>query len=282
MNYYKIQAMKQILFLLMILSSITRTYAAKVDTIKVVSNVMHKTITNVVIIPDGDKIPKNGFPVVYLLHGAYGNQHDWITKVPLIKEYADQYQLMIVCPDGGFTSWYFDSVIDSTMKYETYVSKELVVVIDAKYHTIADKKGRAITGLSMGGHGAFYLAFRNQDVWGAAGSMSGGLDIRPFPNSWDIAKRLGSLAGNKETWENNTDINLVHLLDGKSPKLIFDCGTSDFFYDCNKRMHTILLERNIPHDYTERPGKHDWQYWSNSIKYHLLFFNDFFNTNNNI
>jgi S-formylglutathione hydrolase FrmB len=278
---YKTEAMKQILFLLMILSGITRTYAAKVDTLKVVSSLMHKTITNIVIIPDGDKIPKNGFPVVYLLHGAYGNQNDWITKVPLIKEYADQYQLMIVCPDGGFTSWYFDSVIDSTMKYETYVSKELIVAIDTKYHTIADKKGRAITGLSMGGHGAFYLAFRHQDVWGAAGSMSGGLDIRPFPNSWDIAKRLGSFAGNKETWENNTDINLIYLLDGKSPKLIFDCGTSDFFYDCNKRMHTILLERNIPHDYTERPGKHDWQYWSNSIKYHLLFFNDFFNTNNN-
>lgn len=281
MDYYKKQLMRKILFLLLMFSGITSTYAAKVDTLKVLSKAMNKTISNVVIIPDGDKVPKNGFPVVYLLHGATGNQNDWITKDPAIKEYADQYQLMIVCPDGGFTSWYFDSPVDSTMKYETYISRELIAAIDTKYHTIKDKKGRAISGLSMGGHGAFFLAFRHQDVWGAAGSMSGGLDIRPFPNSWDIPKRLGSYAANKEVWENSTDINLVYLLDGKSPKLIFDCGTSDFFYDCNKRMHEILLQRNIPHDYTERPGRHDWQYWSNSIKYHLLFFNDFFDSNSN-
>jgi S-formylglutathione hydrolase FrmB len=281
MNHDKKQSMKQLLFLFMILSGITSTYAAKVDTLKVASKAMNKTIPNIVIIPDGDAVPVNGFPVVYLLHGATGNQNDWITKDPAIKEYADQYQLMIVCPDGGFTSWYFDSPADPTMKYETYISQELIAAIDKKYNTIADRKGRAISGLSMGGHGAFYLAFRHQDVWGAAGSMSGGLDIRPFPNNWDIPKRLGSYADNKEVWENNTDINLVYLLDGKRLKLIFDCGTDDFFYDCNKRMHEILLERNIPHDYTERPGNHNWQYWANSVKYHLLFFNDFFNNNNN-
>ena len=270
--------MKKLIILLIILCGITSTFAAKVDTLKVVSKAMNKTILNIVIIPDAVAVPKHGFPVVYLLHGASGNQNDWITKVPAIKEYADQYHLMIVCPDGGFTSWYFDSPVDPTMKYETYVSKELIAAIDAKYNTIADSKGRAISGLSMGGHGAFYLAFRHQDVWGAAGSMSGGLDIRPFPGSWDISKRLGSYIENKEIWENNTDINLVYLLDGKSLKLIFDCGTSDFFYDCNKRMHNLLLERNIPHDYIERPGRHDWQFWSNSIKYHLLFFDDFFNS----
>jgi S-formylglutathione hydrolase FrmB len=270
--------MKRLIIMLIIFSGIMSAYAAKVDTLKVVSKSMNKTVLNIVIIPDKGEIPKNGFPVVYLLHGASGNQNDWIKNVPAVKDYADQYHLMIVCPDGGFTSWYFDSPVDPTMKYETYVSKELIAAVDGNYHTIADKKGRAISGLSMGGHGAFYLAFRHQDIWGAAGSMSGGLDIRPFPNSWDIAKRLGNYAENKKNWEDNSDINLVYLLDGKSLKLIFDIGTSDFFYDCNKRMHELLLERNIPHDYTERPGSHNWQFWTNSIKYHLLFFNDFFNS----
>jgi S-formylglutathione hydrolase FrmB len=273
--------MKQIFVLFMIFCGITNTFASKVDTLKVVSQAMNKTVSNVVIIPDAATVPENRFPVVFLLHGAYENQSAWIRQVPAIKEYADQYQIMIVCPDGGFTSWYFDSPVDPTMKYETYVAKELIAAIDAKYPTIADKKGRAITGLSMGGHGAFYLAFRHQDVWGAAGSMSGGLDILPFPNNWDIPKRLGTYAENKEVWENNTDINLIYLLDGRNLKLIFDCGTGDFFYDCNKRMHEILLERNIPHDYTERPGVHDWKYWSNSVKYHLLFFNDFFDNKRN-
>ena len=173
--------MKKILFLFLILCGITSAFAAQVDTLKVVSKAMNKTIPNIVIIPDGVTASKNAFPVVYLLHGAYENQKAWLREVPALKDYADQYKIMIVCPDGGFTSWYFDSPIDPTMKYETFVSKELIAAVDAKYPTIADKKGRAITGLSMGGHGAFYLAFRHQDVWGAAGSMSGGLGYSPIP-----------------------------------------------------------------------------------------------------
>ena len=134
----------------------------------------------------------------------------------------------------------------------------------------------------MGGHGAFYLAFRHPEVWGAAGSMSGGLDIRPFPNNWDIAKRLGTYAENKTNWEENTVINLVYLLDGRNLKLIFDCGVNDFFYDVNKRMHEKLLERNIPHEYVERPGAHNWEYWTNAVKYHVLFFHDFFESSNEV
>ena len=128
----------------------------------------------------------------------------------------------------------------------------------------------------MGGHGAFYLAFRHQDIWGAAGSMSGGLDIRPFPENWDLSKRLGTYAENREQWEDNTVINMLYLLKGDHLKLIFDCGINDFFYDGNKRMHQQLMERNIPHDYIERPGSHNWEYWANAIQYQLLYFDAFF------
>ncbi|HEV7330471.1 MAG TPA: alpha/beta hydrolase-fold protein [Flavisolibacter sp.] len=66
---------------------------------------------------------------------------------------------MIVCPDGAFGSWYFDNPVDTTLKYETYISKELVVWVDKNYKTIASPKGRAITGLSVGGHGALIMPF---------------------------------------------------------------------------------------------------------------------------
>jgi len=197
--------------------------------------------------------------------------------VPAIQSYADQYNIIIVCPDGASTSWYFDSPVDSTMRYETYVVTELISEVDSKYKTIPDRLGRAITGLSMGGHGAFYLAFRHQDVWGAAGSMSGGLDIRPFPERWAIAQRLGPYVENQAVWDKNTVINMVYLLNEKDLKLIFDVGVNDFFYNVNKAMHVKLLASNIPHDYIERPGKHTWSYWENSIKYQLLFFNNYFN-----
>ena len=271
------KTMKLKLILLFVCCNVFLLKASQVDTVFVKSESMSKSIANIVILPDSYASQKESFPVLYLLHGAGGNHTDWISKVPAIKEYADQYNMIIVCPDGNATSWYFDSPVDEKMRYETYLSKELTGSIDKTYNTTATKSGRAITGLSMGGHGAFYLAFKHQDIWGAAGSMSGGLDIRPFPKNWDLSKRLGDYSEYKENWENNTVINLVYKLKGDSLKLIFDCGVDDFFYDANKRLHEKLMERNIPHDYTERPGGHSWDYWANSIKYHLLFFDDYFN-----
>tara|TARA_B110000091_G_C13756015_1_gene449903 strand:+ start:485 stop:1297 length:813 start_codon:yes stop_codon:yes gene_type:complete len=265
----------KIIVLLLICNTIS-IIASQIDTVMVVSASMNKSIPNIVILPDNYSTEKENFSVLYLLHGAGGDYADWISKVPRIKEYADKYNIIIVCPDGGLTSWYFDSPIDKTMKYETYISKELIDTIDKKYKTSAKKSARAITGLSMGGHGAFYLAFKHQDIWGAAGSMSGGLDIRPFPNNWDLPKRLGNYSDHQQYWEKNTVINMVYKLKGDSLKLIFDCGISDFFYDANRRLHEKLIEKNIPHDYIERPGSHNWDYWSNSIKYQLLFFNDYF------
>lgn len=268
--------MKQKFILLLLVFTSFVAKAAQIDTLKVWSAAMKKSIPNLVILPEGYDGQKDKFPVLYLLHGAGGDYTNWVAKVPDLKSHADAYNMIIVCPDGGVTSWYFDSPIDPEMKYETYLSKELIASIDQTYRTLAEQSGRAITGLSMGGHGAFYLAFRHQDVWGAAGSMSGGVDIRPFPNNWDLAKRLGNYAEFPEHWEAHTVINLVYQLQGDNLKLIFDCGLSDFFYDANRRLHEKLVERNIPHDYIERPGNHNWEYWTNAIKYQLLFFDTYF------
>jgi S-formylglutathione hydrolase FrmB len=222
---------------------------------------------------------KSNFPVLYLLHGAFGKYSDWIKKVPEIKKYANQYQIIIVCPDGDPFSWYFDSPVDENYKYETYVSNELIAEIDKKYPTIKSKKGRAITGLSMGGHGAFYLAFRHQNIYGATGSMSGGMDLVQFANAknLELTKRLGSYKEYPENWINNTIVNMTNLVQGKDLKIYFDCGIDDFLYQTNIELHKKMIEQNIPHDFTERPGKHNWNYWANSIKYHLVFFDSFFN-----
>lgn len=251
------------------------THAAVVDTVDTYSASMKKTIKAVVITPD-NYANAQALPVVYLLHGYSGNYADWITKAKGFEKAADQLQIIIVCSDGGYGSWYWDSPIDPNFKYETYVSKELVDWVDSKYKTIKNRKGRAITGLSMGGHGALYLALRHQDVFGAAGSMSGGVDIRPFPNNWDMALRLGKYSEYPERWEKNTVINMLNLLQPNSLALLIDCGTEDFFYKVNENLHQQLLYRNIPHDYITRPGAHNWNYWTNSIQYQLLFMNNYF------
>ena len=128
----------------------------------------------------------------------------------------------------------------------------------------------------MGGHGGLYLGFRHQDVFGACGSMSGGVDIRPFPNNWDISKRLGKQSEHPENWEKNSVINQLYLLTPNSIKIILDCGTEDFFYDVNIRLHNELKYRNIPHDFISRPGGHNREYWENAVKYQALFFAEYF------
>jgi len=253
--------------------------ASNVDTLIVHSKAMNKDIKNVVITPDGYEKNTESFSTVYLLHGAGGDHKAWLKVAPKLKAYADHYNIIIVCPNGHVKSWYLDSPIDPSFKYETYVSKELVSAVDDKYRTIKNAKARAITGYSMGGHGALYLAFKNFDVWGVAASMSGGVDIRPYALKWGIPDRLGSFAEYPEHWEKNSVINLVHLISNKELTFQVDCGTGDFFYADNKRFHEKLLERKIPHEYVERPGKHNPEYWRNSIKYQLLFFTEFFKNN---
>ncbi|WP_316850375.1 alpha/beta hydrolase [Pedobacter agri] len=258
------------------------TFAAIVDTVVTQSKSMKKEIKAVVVKPQLYEGSAKRFPVLYLLHGAGGKYSDWLLNTKdkeAVKKLVDNFGIIVVCPDGGVTSWYFDSPIDPTYQYETYVSKELIDFVDGHYRTINDKTGRAITGLSMGGHGGLYLGFRHQDVYGACGSMSGGVDIRPFPENWNIAKRLGPYNQFPERWEANTVINLTHLLSPNKLAIIFDVGRNDFFYDVNVALHDKLIARNIPHDFTVRPGVHNFEYWENAIAYQMMYFSKFFEKN---
>ena len=128
----------------------------------------------------------------------------------------------------------------------------------------------------MGGHGALYLAIRHQDLFSAAGSMSGGVDIRPFPNNWGMSKRLGTIDEHPDNWERNTVINMTDRLRPDSLKIVFECGTDDFFLGVNRALHEKLLKEGIPHDFYERPGGHNWAYWSNAVQYQMLFFSNAF------
>ena len=245
--------------------------AAKVDTVVTHSNSMSRDIKVVVIRPDNYN-KKEKYPVLYLLHGFSGNYADWVKKVPSIVPLADQYHCLIVCPDGNFASWYFDSPVSNGLKYETYVASELVSWIDEHYHTIANRTGRAITGLSMGGHGALYLAIRHQDTYAAAGSMSGCVDLVPFSKSFGISGVLGDYESNQQRWKENSVINMLDQIKPNSLAIIFDCGYSDGFYPSNMEMHNRLVQMKIPHDFTVRDGGHSWEYWGNSIVYQMLFF----------
>ena len=167
----------------------TFCYASKVDTIEIPSAAMNKTYKAAIAFPDAYAKSKKNFPVLYLLHGGYGHFNDWLLKTPdkmLVRNLADQYNIIIVMPEGESFSYYVDSPVDQNSKFETYIIKEVIPFIDSKYRTVKDKKGRVITGLSMGGYGSLYLSTRHPELFAAAGSMSGALD--PNMSTWKLDK----------------------------------------------------------------------------------------------
>jgi S-formylglutathione hydrolase FrmB len=268
--------MRKIFLGLSLLVLICSVSASTVDTIAIPSDAMHKSIKAVIIKPDSYTQDGKRFPVVYLLHGFGGAFRNWVSKVPHIKQLADEYQIIVVCPDGAIGSWYFDSPVDSSYKYETFIGTEVPRYIDANFKTIADRKARAITGFSMGGHGGIFLAFRHSELYSACGSMSGALHVTVITKGYQVEKRLGDTAINRKYWNDWSALNVVENKPKDSLGIIIDCGTEDRVMPMNRAMHDKLLKLKISHEYTERPGNHDWRYWNIAIDYQLLYFSKHF------
>ncbi len=250
--------------------------AARVDTLLVNSPSMKKQVEVVFILPDKSlQANPEACPVIYLLHGHGGYAKRWIEIKPELPAIADEKGLIFVCPDGK-DSWYWDSPLHADYRYETFVSSELVRYTDEHYATKNDRRFRAISGLSMGGHGALWLGIRHKDVFGAAASMSGGVDIRPFPNNWNMKDQLGEYETNKAVWDAHTVMTQLDKISNGDLALLVDCGEDDFFLPVNLELHKQLLARKIDHDFITRPGGHTSAYWNNSVDYHILFFQKFF------
>ncbi|MEO7265118.1 MAG: alpha/beta hydrolase family protein [Ferruginibacter sp.] len=267
------------LFFIFSLFTALQTTAGTADTTSIYSNAMHKSFNCVIVKPDSYANKKSSFETVYLLHGHGGYYSNWISQVPQLKKYADDYQIIIVCPEGKSASWYFDSPVIDSMQFETYISKEVPAYIDAHYNTIKNKNARAITGLSMGGHGALFLAFRHPDLFSACGSMSGAFIINLIAPD----KRYGiqTILGDSSNFQRYLDYNIMKEMENypkDSLAIIIDCGNEDFIIEMSRMVHKKMLQLKIPHDYIERPGKHEWNYWRKALPYQLLFFRNYFDS----
>lgn len=269
--------MKLFCLLSLFLMASSTTKAGRVDTLEIYSPSMRKAIRCVIITPDQYTVQGKPYPVLYLLHGWSGNYSGWLKDAPQLQQHADTYQMLVICPDGGYDSWYLNSPVDSTVRYETHITQEVVPFIDYYYHTRKEPGGRAIAGLSMGGHGALYLGARHPELFGAAGSMAGGLDLRPFKNNnWDLEGVLGNPGSHWDNWEHCSAVNLVEQIKANQLQLIIDCGVEDFFLETNRDMHQRLLKAGVGHEYTERPGGHSGAYWGSAVDFQVLFFDKYF------
>lgn len=260
--------------------------AATVDTIDVASPSMKTTYKAAVALPTSYGKNTASYPVLYLLHGANGHFRSWSIRPPnnkkLVENMADQYNMIIVMPEGEVFGWYYDNPQNPENQFETHIIKEVIPKVDATYRTVKSNKGRVISGLSMGGHGAIYLSTRHPDMFCAAGTMSGAMDMNftkyrttqlSTPEQKQrYVKALGSDDPTSEVYVKNSVINMIDVIKKNGLPLIVDCGVDDFLLDVNRAFHERLVYNNIPHDYTERPGAHTWDYWENALPYHMIFF----------
>jgi len=231
--------------------------ASTLTEVRVPSACMNKDVPCSVVLPDAyAKEPVRRFPVVYMLHGA-GGDHRSMPSDGAIAGLVDRHGFIAVCPDGARTSWWIDSPVDPSMKYETFVSSELPAYVDAHYRTRAEKAGRAIMGGSMGGHGACWNGIRHRDVFGAIGNIFGGVDLRPFPRNWDLPKRLGTIEEHPGNWEKFSVVTLAPALRNGDVNLITVVGTGDFFLNVNRYFHDILSANKVEHYYLEARGPSD-------------------------
>ncbi len=258
--------MKKIIIVILLIFNLSFVFAQ--DTVKISKPYLPENNYSLIFTPHNDK--SNGtYPLLFLLHGYDGNFADWNRHIS-IQKLADKYNFIIVCPNGYHNSWYVNSTKMKNSQYEKFFWDDLVPKIIKQYKV--DKNNVFITGLSMGGHGALNIYLRNQKFFKAAGSMSGVLDIRLFPNNWEIKEMLGEYKNNKKVWDKYAAVETLKKYHTKKTNIIVDCGTEDFAYQSNENFYNEAKLLGVSIKFNTRPGNHNWEFWCETIDYHLTYF----------
>jgi putative tributyrin esterase len=207
------------------------------------------------------------------LHGLSDDYSIWLRRTR-IEEYAAQYPLAIVMPDG-FRTAYTNAV--NGPQAATYMTQDLIGAVERHFNVKSSRNARAIGGLSMGGYGALRLALGYPDLFCSANSHSGALLWGTLP----VTKtRTGTMIPEFELVfgknPKGSEHDLIALADkrkadGKLPKLRIDCGVDDFLIEQNRTYVAKLKELGVPHEYDEYPGVHNWEYWDVHVREALRF-----------
>lgn len=209
------------------------------------------------------------FPVLYLLHGLSDDHTKWV-RMTSIERYASQYGLAVVMPNVN-RSFYAD--MKYGLKYYTYISKEIPYIAQTMFPISEKREDNFIAGLSMGGYGAFMIALRNPEMFSAAASLSGALDLNLLMDDGDeqaVALREMIFGSSEEFLD--SEYNLIRLLTKVSrekerlPRLYQCCGTEDFIYPANVSFRDAAMKLGIDLTYEEGPGDHIWGYWDSKIQ----------------
>lgn len=229
-----------------------------------------------VYLPDGYELSNQAYPVLYLLHGAWGSHPDWGVRgnlVFLANKTIDEglaLPMIIVMPDAkgegdnnaGRHMGYFDY---PEWKYQEYFIKELIPQMEEKYRIKPGKQYRAVAGLSMGGGGSIMLAQKYPDYFSSSCSLSGALIASDEEPSKDVdAAFLKAMREDDPTALVQTASEEV-LTELRSVRWYVDCGDDDYLAKGNVRFYLAMKEKNIPMEYRMRGGAHTWDYWQTGL-----------------
>ncbi len=244
------------------------------------SAALHTTTNIRVILPTplvreyGEKCPfydvPRKFPVLYLLHGTYGNSADYL-RYSRIENYADNYYVAVVMPDAD--NMCYRNVPHGGSRYYDYLTDELPKMMQWLFPVSAKREENFICGLSMGANGALKAALTCPEKYGYAAMMS------TVAGGWQKA------VGSDSVWSPaflqdedlaGTDEDLFALTAkaseasgagaGELPSLYFCIGQQDGFYPDNLELKRHMEKLGVPFTWHEQPGIHDFDFWDDELK----------------
>ncbi len=253
------------------------------DNLSLKSKILSMDRKYAIYLPPGYETSERSYPVLYLLHGGGDDQTGWVQfgEVQNITDKAiadgSATAMIIVMPDANTGKRGFANDASGKWRYEDFFFQEFMPYIEKTYRIKADKRYRAVSGLSMGGGGTFTYALHHPELFSAACPLSaatGPATIEEGRTRWLHDNPALPDSMYEKFFK---DQNVVYLVNNmpdslkKSVRWYIDDGDDDFLYEGNCLVHIAMRKRDIPHEFRIRDGAHNWTYWRESLPVVLEF-----------
>lgn len=278
---------KQILSLLalcLFTTSFLLAQSSKVsDNLSMTSKILKMDRKYAIYLPTDYETSGRSYPVLYLLHGAGDDQTGWV-QFGEVQNITDKATLdgkctamIIVMPDGNTGQrGYFNSP-KGDWNYEDFFFTEFMPYIEKTYRIRAEKRYRAISGLSMGGGGTFMYALHHPELFSSACPLSASVGALTLEEASTRLKKQYPDITDADITKNFNDLSAIALINNmpddqkKAIRWYIDCGDDDFLYEGNCLAHIAMRKKDISHEFRIRDGAHNWTYWREALPTVLEF-----------
>lgn len=270
-------------FALMISAAVFAQGGKVSDNLTIPSKILKMDRKYAIYLPEDYYTSDRFYPVLYLLHGSGDDQSGWV-QFGEVKHIADKAiaegkctAMIIVMPDGNTGQrGYFNSP-KGDWNYEDFFFQEFIPTIEKAYRIRAEKRYRAISGLSMGGGGTFMYALHHPELFSSACPLSayvGPISMDDAVTRWENQYPGISKDDLIKYFSKHSALELINNMPDDQKKAVrwyIDCGDDDFLYEGNSLIHIAMRKKEILHEFRIRDGAHNWTYWRDSLPTVLEF-----------